>query len=68
MSTEQLHEYLPLLIPLIIAEVILTLTALVSIFRHQHYHFANRVVWVLLAILVQPFGAIAYFLIGREEQ
>lgn len=67
MLTEQLHPYLPLLIPLIIVEVILMLTALVSIFRHQHYRFANRLVWLLLAVLVQPFGAIAYFLIGREE-
>ncbi|WP_125590922.1 PLDc N-terminal domain-containing protein [Companilactobacillus jidongensis] len=58
---------LPLFIPLIILEVGLDLAALIHIFRHKNYRMGNRILWVLLTLLVNPIGAILYFIIGREQ-
>ncbi|WP_125703516.1 PLD nuclease N-terminal domain-containing protein [Lacticaseibacillus daqingensis] len=66
MINDAIRDYLPLLIPLVLAEWALAITALVSIFRQTHYRRGSRVLWVLLTLFVQPFGALAYFLIGRE--
>lgn len=61
-------DNLPLFIPLIILEIGLDLFALIHIFRHQHYKVGNRVLWVVLVLLVQPIGAIAYLILGRETE
>ncbi|WP_179394309.1 PLD nuclease N-terminal domain-containing protein [Lacticaseibacillus absianus] len=60
------QTYLPLLLPIIGIELILTVTAVVSILRHTHYAHGNRTLWLIVAIVIQPFGALAYFLFGRE--
>jgi len=59
-------DNLPLFIPLILLEVGLDLAALIHIFRHKNYRYGNRILWVLLTLLVNPIGAILYFIIGRE--
>lgn len=66
--TEILAEYWPLLLPVLLIELGLAVAALISIFRHRHYRIGNRWLWVALSLLVQPFGAIAYFLLGREAE
>ena len=38
-----LIEYLPVLIPLIVLEVALALTALIHVLRHPNYRFGNKV-------------------------
>lgn len=65
-SQNLFYDNLPFLIPLIIAELILNIVAIVHIFRHQHYQHGNRWLWLAAVLLVQPFGAIAYFIFGRE--
>ncbi|MDN6968341.1 PLDc_N domain-containing protein [Oenococcus sp. UCMA 17063] len=59
---------LPFLIPLAIVELVLLISALISILRHRHYRHGNRIIWIVLVLLIQPLGAIAYFLIGRENE
>jgi len=66
-NTDLLVKLTPFLIPLIIAELILKIVALVHIFRHPNYRFGNRVMWVLIVCLVNTFGSILYFVIGRGE-
>lgn len=65
-DVQMLREYLPLLLPLAVIEIGLMIAGLISVFRHPHYRFGNRIVWVLLILLVQPLGALAYFFFGRE--
>ncbi|MCQ4636295.1 PLD nuclease N-terminal domain-containing protein [Anaerovorax odorimutans] len=61
-------EYLPFLIPLIILEIALALTALVHVLRHPHYRFGNRVLWVLVVMFIQILGPVVYFAFGRGEE
>ena len=40
-------EYLPFLIPVIIIELALMITALIHVIRHDHYKFGNRPIWII---------------------
>ena len=65
---ENLTEYLPFLIPLIVIDIILALTALVHIIRHPNFRFGNKFIWIPVVLFIQLFGPAAYFLIGRGEE
>ena len=63
-----LVEYLPFLIPLIIIELILAITALIHVLRHPHYKFGNKPFWIVVVLFVQIIGPIVYFIFGRGEE
>ena len=64
---KELMEFLPFLIPVIIAELALAITALIHVLRHPHYRFGNKVIWAVVVLIVQFIGTILYFTIGRGE-
>lgn len=68
MNLEGIQEYLPFLIPLVIAEWALAITALVHVLRHPNYRFGNKIMWVIIVLFIQIFGPIVYFLFGRGEE
>jgi hypothetical protein len=63
-----LVSLLPVLVPIALIEVILMVSALVSIFRHTSYKVGTRVLWVVVVILVNIIGPILYFALGRAEE
>lgn len=65
---EILREYLPFLIPLIIAELGLGITALVHVLRHPNYRFGNKIMWILIVLFVSIIGPLVYFIAGRGEE
>lgn len=68
LTTAKIIEYLPFLIPIIIIELILMLSALMHVLKHRNYRFGNRVVWVIIVVCFQIIGPIIYFTIGRGEE
>ena len=65
---ENIKEYLPFLIPLIIAELVLLGITLRHILTHKTYKRGNRTLWLIVAIVGMEFiGPILYFLLGRED-
>jgi hypothetical protein len=64
---EQLREYIPFLIPIIIIELVLAITALVHVLKHPNYRFGSKVFWILFVLFIQIIGPIIYFAFGREE-
>jgi len=64
---EQLREYIPFLIPIIIIELVLAITALVHVLKHPNYRFGTKVFWILFVLFIQIIGPIIYFAFGREE-
>lgn len=66
---EKLIELLPLLIPLIIAELAVLGYSLYHIFTHKTYKRGNRVLWaVVTVVLMNTFiGPVLYFLLGKED-
>lgn len=65
---ELLKEYIPFLIPLVIAEVALAITALIHVLKHPNYRFGNKIMWIIIVCLVQMIGPIVYFVFGRGEE
>lgn len=64
---EQFREYIPFLIPIIIIELALAITALVHVLKHPNYRFGSKVFWVIVVLFIQIIGPIVYFTFGREE-
>ena len=65
---EQLMEFLPFLIPLVIAEFALFGYTLYHILTHNTYKRGNRTLWLVITIVMMNFaGPILYFLLGKED-
>ena len=62
-----LFDYLPILLPVILIQLILMVTALVHVLRHPNYRFGNKVVWIVIVVFIQIIGPIIYFAFGRGE-
>lgn len=65
---DKIMEFLPFLIPLVIAEFVLLGYTLYHILTHTHYKRGSRGIWLIVVILLMNFvGPVLYFLLGREE-
>lgn len=65
---DQLMEFLPFLIPLVIAEFALLGYAIYHILTHKNYKRGNRVIWLVVVIAgMEYIGPILYFLLGKED-
>ncbi|MBK5253336.1 MAG: PLDc_N domain-containing protein [Peptostreptococcaceae bacterium] len=65
---EELIEYLPFLIPIVIIEMALAITALVHVLRHPNYRVGNKLMWILIVLFIQIVGPVVYFVFGRGEE
>lgn len=64
----ELKEFLPFLIPLVVAELALFGYTLYHILTHNTYKRGTRTLWLIVTILLMNFvGPILYFLLGRED-
>lgn len=64
----EIIDFLPFLVPLIIVEFVLLIYTLHHILTHNTYKRGNRTLWVIVAIVGMNFiGPILYFLLGKED-
>lgn len=56
-----------ILILIILIRIIPTIIALVDILKSE-FKGNNKIVWILVVLLANFFGAVLYFLIGREQK
>ena len=64
----EIKEFLPFLIPLVIAQFALFGYTLYHILTHKTYKRGNRTVWLIVTIVLMNFvGPILYFLLGKED-
>jgi hypothetical protein len=62
-------EFFPFLIPLVIVEFALFGYTLYHIFTHKTYKRGNRIMWLVITIVFMNFvGPILYFLLGKEDE
>ena len=65
---DEIKEYLPIIIPLVILEFALLGYALHHIFTHDKYKRGTRPLWVVICLAGMGFvGPIAYLLAGKED-
>ena len=66
---DQVMEFLPFLIPLVIVEFALFAYTLYHILTHKTYKRGNRIIWLVITIVFMNFvGPILYFLLGKEDE
>lgn len=64
----EVGEFLPFLIPLILAQFALLGYSLWHILTHSHYKRGNRALWLIVVLVLMNFvGPILYFLLGKED-
>lgn len=64
---EIIGKYLPLIIPVVLIELVLLITALVDLIRREQTH-GPKWVWALVIVLVNFIGPIIYFVAGRKDE
>ncbi|MDP2994268.1 MAG: PLD nuclease N-terminal domain-containing protein [Anaerolineales bacterium] len=64
---EKIQQYIPLLVPVILIELALMITALVDLIRRAQTR-GPKWVWALVIVLVNFIGPIIYFVAGRKEE
>ena len=64
----EIMEFLPFLIPLVIVQFALLGYTLYHILTHNSYKRGNRAIWLVITLVLMSFvGPILYFLLGRED-
>lgn len=65
---DEITEFFPFLIPLVIVQFALLGYTLFHILTHNTYKRGSRVLWLVITILLMNFvGPILYFLFGKED-
>jgi hypothetical protein len=65
---EEFVEYLPFVIPILLVQLILMISALVHVLRHKKYRFGTTLLWSIVVVIFSIIGPILYFTLGREEE
>lgn len=64
----EVKEFLPILIPIVIAELILLAVTIRHILTHDTYKRGTRAVWLVVSVVgIQFIGPILYFALGKED-
>jgi hypothetical protein len=66
-NTESIIQMLPYLAPIIVLNLVLLVICLVDISKRQHVTGGKKIVWILVSVLFQTVGPIAYLVFGRKE-
>jgi membrane-anchored protein YejM (alkaline phosphatase superfamily) len=64
---DQIRDYLPLLVPLVLIQLVLMTFALLDIARREKLR-GHKWAWVLVVIFINFIGPIVYFTLGREDE
>lgn len=65
---EQLMEFLPFLIPLVIVQFGLLGYTLYHILTHKTYKRGSRALWLIVVLVLMNYvGPILYFVLGKED-
>jgi hypothetical protein len=63
-----LGQLIALLIPLVLVELGLLGFALYDLVKRKHVRGGNKWLWGIIIVVVEIFGPILYFVLGREEE
>jgi hypothetical protein len=67
MDISQLKQYIPLLIPVLVIQLGLMVTALVDLVRRPQTR-GPKWAWALAILLINFIGPIVYFVAGRKDE
>ena len=62
-----INENIAIIAPLLIIQLVLMITALVSLFRAETTN-GPKWIWALIILFINTIGPIAYFIFGRSHE
>ncbi|MBC7959968.1 MAG: PLDc N-terminal domain-containing protein [Vallitaleaceae bacterium] len=65
---EQMIQYLPLLAPIALIQIILLIVALVHILKNKKVKFLNLPAWIVIIVVFNIVGPILYLTIGKADE
>lgn len=65
---DKIMPYIGFLIPVALLQLILLITALVSVLKHDHFKIGNKTIWTVIVIIIGIIGPVLYFTIGRSDE
>lgn len=65
-SFEELQPFIPFLIPLLILQTILAVTALVMLVQQDSVRYMNKLIWAIIILVFNLIGPILYFVLERR--
>lgn len=60
-------DYIAVILPLIILQLILLVTAIVHLLKNDRLSQSNKIIWALVIVFVNIIGPIIYLIFGRKE-
>ena len=64
----EIKDYLPLIIPIVVIQIILLVVSIRHILTHKRYKRGSRGLWLAIVIIgMQIWGPVLYFLLGKED-
>jgi len=63
-----LGQLIALLVPLVLVELGLLAFALYDLIKRKRVRGGNKWLWGIIIVVVEFFGPILYFVLGREEE
>ena len=67
MNLSDFQKFIPFLIPVILIQLVLMISALVDLIRREHTR-GPKWIWVLVILFVNYIGPIIYFVAGRKDE
>ncbi len=64
---ENLQQFLPFLIPLLVIQLGLTITSLIHVLKAKTYRIGKRPLWIVVS-LISIIGPVLYFAIGKGDE
>lgn len=65
---ENINQYLPFLIPLLVLQIGLMIATVVHVLTHNSYRIGNRAIWLVVGIVISIIGPVLYFTIGKGDE
>jgi len=67
MDLSKIQQYILFLIPVLIIQLVLMITALIDLIRREHTR-GPKWIWAIVIVLVNYIGPIVYFVAGRKDE
>jgi hypothetical protein len=64
---QQLLQYLPFIIPIVLIQLVLMIVCLVDLFRREKTRYLPKWAWAIIIIIGELLGPIVYLILGRED-
>jgi len=67
MDLAEIKQYIPFLVPVVLIQLVLVVSALVDLIRREQTR-GPKWLWALVILFVNFIGPIIYFVAGRKEE